>query len=358
VFGQAPLVIVAREKDSSHRVLSTRTIVVWAVGLLLVAGLSVTLLWTALGAGDPRSGVRLDTIRTASSIVIGTGGAAALLLAARRQRSTELDLRQKDHDATERRVTELYGKAADQLGSDKAPIRLAGLYALERLAQGNAAHRQTIVNLICAYLRMPFDPPATTSDHLNATDGQSTRIRPRPMRVHHAASQALAREETRLQELEVRQTAQTLLASHLRPTDGDGHTLDTFWPDTDLNLSNATLVKLTLTRGLVRSAVFLRARFIGPTTLRGTTFRTNADFRAARFTGLADFRRVTFEGHGAVFRGAAFEGEVDFGERTDVGVAGALSRTDGAMRRKWPDGWTEQDMADRPGWATLIPGHR
>ena len=40
-------------------------------------------------------------------------------------------------DATERRVTELYTKAADQLGSDKAPVRLAGLYALERLAQDN-----------------------------------------------------------------------------------------------------------------------------------------------------------------------------------------------------------------------------
>ena len=58
-------------------------------------------------------------------------------------------------DATERRVTELYTKAADQLGSDKAPVRLAGLYAMERLAQDNPSERQTIVNVICAYLQMP-----------------------------------------------------------------------------------------------------------------------------------------------------------------------------------------------------------
>ena len=60
-------------------------------------------------------------------------------------------------------VTELYTKAVEQLGSDKAPVRLGGLYALERLAQDNPAQHQTIVNVICAYLRMPFSatPPAS-----------------------------------------------------------------------------------------------------------------------------------------------------------------------------------------------------
>src|SRR5205823_8499889 len=129
--------------------------------------------------------IQLDTIRTAGTLVVGTGGAVALLLTARRQRYTELTLVHTDRDVTERRVTELYGKAADQLGSDKAPVRLAGLYALERLAQGNPVHRQTIVNLICAYLRMPF--VSDTGD--------------------------------RSEEGEVRQTAQSLLAGHLRPDD-------------------------------------------------------------------------------------------------------------------------------------------
>jgi hypothetical protein len=60
------------------------------------------------------------------------------------------------------RITELYTKAVEQLGSEKAPVRLGGLYALERLAQDNKEHRQTIVNVICAYLRMPFSPRAPT----------------------------------------------------------------------------------------------------------------------------------------------------------------------------------------------------
>ena len=68
-----------------------------------------------------------------------------------------------DFDATERHITELYTKAVEQLGSDKAPVRFGGLYALERLAQDNPAHRQAIVNVICAYLRMPFSPTAPAS---------------------------------------------------------------------------------------------------------------------------------------------------------------------------------------------------
>jgi hypothetical protein len=56
-----------------------------------------------------------------------------------------------EHDAGERRITELYTKAADQLGSDRAPVRLAGLYALARLGETAESQRQTIVNVVCAY---------------------------------------------------------------------------------------------------------------------------------------------------------------------------------------------------------------
>jgi hypothetical protein len=56
-----------------------------------------------------------------------------------------------EHDAGERRITELYTKAADQLGSDRAPVRIAGLYALARLGETAESQRQTIVNVVCAY---------------------------------------------------------------------------------------------------------------------------------------------------------------------------------------------------------------
>ena len=82
------------------------------------------------------------------------------MLAFRRQHHQETATVLSDLDATERRIAELYAKAVEQLGSDEAQVRFGGLYALERLAQDNPAHRQTIVNVICAYLRMPFSPTA------------------------------------------------------------------------------------------------------------------------------------------------------------------------------------------------------
>jgi plasmid stability protein len=315
-----------------HQVLSTTTIAVWSAVLLVTAVVAVTLLWLTLGSGDAADSVRLDVIRTASSIVVGTGGAAALLLAARRQRATELDVKQKDHDATERRLTELYGKAADQLGSEKAPVRLAGLYALERLAQSNPVHRQTIVNLVCAYLRMPVEPMPPS----RSTTPVRRRVRP-------AAN-------GRSEEWEVRQAAQKMLVKHLRPEeDPDG-----FWPGVELDLSGATLEKLIFTRCVVRSALFAGTTFVGLATFRGTTIEETADFRDARFLDLADFRRVSFPLQERPFRGASFEGTVDFGAHTEAALTGATVRTDDGTRRKWPSNWAEKDIPDQCGWAELV----
>ena len=84
------------------------------------------------------------------------------MLAFRRQHHKEIATVLSDPDATEH-ITELYTEAVAQLVSDEAPVRFGGLYALERLAQDSPAHRQTIVNVICAYLRRPFSPTAPAS---------------------------------------------------------------------------------------------------------------------------------------------------------------------------------------------------
>src|SRR5215831_4397798 len=75
--------------------------------------------------------------------------------------------------ATERRIAEAYATAVEQLSSDKAPVRRDGLCELERLAQDNPAHRQPIVNVICAYLRTPFSATAPSrKPEPGAADGQ------------------------------------------------------------------------------------------------------------------------------------------------------------------------------------------
>lgn len=303
-----------------HRVLSIRTIALWSAGTLVLAGLAAMLLLWRLGGGSPQDSAKLDALRTAANILVGTGGAAALLLAARRQRSAELDLVQKDHDATERRITEIYSKAADQLGSDKAPVRLAGLYSLERLAQDYEPQRQTIVNVICAYLRMPFDP-----------DAADPEVK---------------------QELQVRQTAERLLGLHLRYVEGEVN--GAYWPNIDLDLVGAKLTKLKLVRCRIRSAVFHETEFFGLTSFRHTTFTSKADFNNAKFTGPVDFRNMTFENIGSSFIGATFDNETDFGEKTVARLSGAITRTDHGQRRKWPEGWAERGIPGRDGYADLV----
>ncbi|MEV7095046.1 pentapeptide repeat-containing protein [Amycolatopsis sp. NPDC051045] len=286
------------------KVLTNRMIAWCAAALVLVAaGLG----WPLLAV----YGLGLEAIRTVGTIVLGAGGAVGLLLAARRQQTAEQDLVEKrrdlahkehvqrhteavaadnlahqqriaattEADAAERRITELYAKSVEQLGSDKAPVRLGGLYALERLAQNTRSQRPTVVNVLCAYLRMPFEP---------ATEGDPPK--PSPDQV---------------QEQHVRITAQRILAQHLAPGTDSRSDADTFWPDIDLDLVGATLIDFRFARCRVRSARFTGATFDGDADLGATVFLDRAEFDRATFTGSARFSDAIFA-EGARFRTAQF----------------------------------------------------
>ncbi|WP_228769886.1 pentapeptide repeat-containing protein [Actinokineospora alba] len=293
--------VVSKER-AALKPLSKGTLAAVVIGLTMFTAVVVTVLWWAGTRGltdDKLVTARFEALRIGLSIGIGGGGVFALYLAWRRQRSTEDDLDNRERalalqrqvaadtvahqqrtadasekDAAERRITELYTKAADQLGSDKAPVRLAGLYALERLAQGNPEQRQTIVNLLCAYLRMPF-PPLGEAD------------------VAH-------------QEREVRMATQRILFHHLRP-DAES----AFWPDIDLDLTGAILVEVDLVGCRVRSARFSRATFDGPAQFRDLRVSGSARFREAVFTADAGFELASFGGN-TEFRQASFTGQAEF----------------------------------------------
>lgn len=243
----------------------------------VVAGtaLSVLLLLTLVDVENARD--RIELIKTGLAVGAGAGGVAALVLAGRRQWSTERSIADVRHDAGERRITDLYSKAADQLGSEQAAVRLAGLYSMERLAQDTPALRQTIVNVLCAYLRMP------------AVEGD--------------------------QEKEVRRTAQWILGTHLKPA-----RQAVFWPDIDLTLDGAVFDRLNMNNLRVRSATFGGATFVGWTTFRGAHFDEYAIFGGAKFTSSVNFLSAHF-GAEARFRGATFDGPVRFDQATFAGAA-------------------------------------
>lgn len=220
----------------------------------------------------------------------GAGAAVGLMLAFRRQRHqelatalNELDAAERRQDAIERRITELYNAAAEQLGSDKAPVRLTALYTLERLANDNERHRQTIVNIICAYLRMPYTPPPT--DHPDPQEEHRERARRNAARYRAARDNRPAPIEPTphspdpREEHQVRLTAQRLLTTHLQPT-AQHH-----WSGISLDLTGATLTDFTLTNCTVHHADFSH-----------TTFSGLAVFDAAIFSGPAVFRAATAPG--------------------------------------------------------------
>src|SRR5262249_42637144 len=152
---------------------------------------------------------------------------------------SERSQRHAEEDAREQRITTLYVAAAEQLGSERAAVRLAGLYALERLGQDNPGLRQTVIDVMCAYLRMPHVPPAEVlrgdaehSPRVLAKDGSD----PEP-----------ERQPERRQELQVRLTAQRLLRDHTRAAFGSRPEPATYWRGgnderMNLDLTGAVLV--------------------------------------------------------------------------------------------------------------------
>jgi hypothetical protein len=286
----------------------------WVAALILVpvvlgSALSVALLLALVDAPTPRD--QIELIKTGLAVGAGTGGAVALVLAGRRQWSTERANRVMEqsavdarYDAGERRITDLYSKAADQLGSEKAAVRLAGLYSLERLAQNNSALHQTIVNLLCAYLRMPYDEKSEP-------EGSEPEISE--------------------PEIEVRRTAQRILSTHLRPGQDLERPRDTFWPGIDLDLTGATLHLFDLKNAWIRNGLFGGATFVGQAWFDGARFDGRAIFGGAKFRKSATFESVRF-GAEARFRGATFEGQATFaGARFDGPAFFSGDEGDGAV---------------------------
>lgn len=281
------------------------------------------LLLSLFGGGNEQDKVRLEIVKIAGSIVVGTGGGAALLLAARRQRSMELGLAQAERDLSykeeaasdarldskERRITELYASAAEQLASDKAPVRLAGLYALERLGNVSPDLRQTIVNLFCAYLRMPYLHPIEDVRKMNVKEGHDETpeggVESSHLQIELAPKFAAAvgvqldAGEQRRQEMQVRTTAQRLLSKHLVFIEGKSN--PNFWGDEegsglDLDLQGATLDNWTLLSARVRHAEFSGARFYGNTNIKNSKFRGRVAFdNASFFAGLVVVTDCSFE---------------------------------------------------------------
>ncbi|MET8592871.1 hypothetical protein [Streptomyces sp. NPDC005078] len=237
------------------------------------------------------------------------------------------------------------------------------------------------MNVICAYLRMPFSPsppPPTPETELFQLPQHE-----RASRATQDAADAAAWEQERV----VRITAQQILTRHLfiadrspaeplAPTPDDPN----HWPDIELHLSEATLLHSDFTGIRTKSADFARARFTRGGNFAHAEFMGFTDFRGARFENesghfygawfgeRAIFLKTEFGNAQAVFDGATFEGMVflDDAELSGgVSFEGARALAEFNARhgqiRRWPIGWidrplTPDEQIPRPPharWATV-----
>jgi hypothetical protein len=229
------------------------------VGVLIFIG-SATGLWLLLGRPKlaPRSPGPLtptdmyDGIKIALTVVGGIGGVIALVVAYRRQRFSE-----REHaraDATARRedtrlYTDRFRAASEQLGADKAAERLAGTYAMASLADDWEAGRQTCIDVLCAYVRMPS---AASAKFIN--NGSEPE---QPRSSTHDESV-------------VRHALIKLIAEHLRPNGG------VLWQGHSFDFTGAVFDRLDMSH----------VEFEGST----------VDFSDVVFTGDASFRKAWFRG--------------------------------------------------------------
>jgi uncharacterized protein YjbI with pentapeptide repeats len=158
-----------------------------------------------------------------------------------------------------RTLNERFATAAGQLGGDKPPaVRLAGVYAMAVLADDWEANRQTCVDVLCGYMRLPYEPdPGDDAPAKKRLDFHGGR--------------------------EVRHTVIQVIAAHLRA----GAAVS--WQGLDFDFTGA---------------VFDGGDFTGAEFSGGTV-----RFDGARFSGgTVDFDGARFSGGTVRFTGAEFSG--------------------------------------------------
>jgi uncharacterized protein YjbI with pentapeptide repeats len=231
-----------------------------------------------------------DVVRStiASMGVVGIG--AAGLLAYRRQHTSEAMERishathqlsvQLHEDSSTVDLRARFATAAGQLGHASAAVRLAGVYAMAALADdwhtaNDDIQMQVCIDVLCAYLRIPYDPDST-----KARDG----------------------------EREVRLTVISVIRDHLQDP-----TAPTTWCGRNLDFTGATFDGGNFTNAQFSDATvtFRDATFSGGTVdFYGATFSGSyVIFYGATFSGsTVDFTWATFSGGTVGFYGATFSG--------------------------------------------------
>ncbi|MGC7093533.1 pentapeptide repeat-containing protein [Amycolatopsis lurida] len=273
-----------------------------ALAVVLLVGISVWLLT------DPKT-TRADALRTGGL----AGGAIvalyALWLNDRRRKVEEgrqeierqrhvLESHRAERDL-ERVSDERFAKAVELLGDDADQVRVGALHALAGLARTRVDYRQTVLDVLCSYLRRPFEHD----------DEREKVVRLTAQRL--IAALLPAREDAEAETYDLDLTGARLYHFEL-----SGHRIR------ELNLRGANLHESTrfheltlegplwMTRATVHDQLKLHDSTLAKAWFSGTRFEAKADFERSEFTGPANFKGATF-GDEALFEGTTFGDSLD-----------------------------------------------
>jgi len=204
-------------------------------------------------------------------------------------------IRQFDENAFKERKAERrerYTKAVEQLGDEKSPIRMGGVYTLvglvdewleekslsddERFKEG-----QVIINNLCAYIRSPF----TLTSHYNELSNPT----PTPEGIYKDKKEKFYADKATLDsESDVRLSI--IKEIHDRIQGPDKNTPGA-WSDFEYDFSGST--------------------FFYPIDLTNSYYAKPINFSSSTYKGWANFSRSTYEGW-ANFSRSTYQGEADF----------------------------------------------
>lgn len=227
---------------------------------------------------DPNA-PRSEAIRTGALC----GGAVIALYALwlndrRRRVEEERHALEGDKVADER-----FARSVEMLGNEADQVRVGALHSLVWLAGSTPRYKQTVLDVLCAYLRRPFEHPELRDE----PDG------PASVENNPEADR----------EREVRLTAQRLITDLLpwgqNPDPRSYH----------LDLSGARLEHFRLEGRRIGRLIARGARFHGITALGQLEAAKPVLFTDASFDGRLDLRRARLDG-GVSFQRTRFRGEV------------------------------------------------
>ena len=268
---------------------------------------------TKAGAGTNQNNGAFEAVKSALTAVAGIGGVAYLVIKYRTEQRETAGIADKKISA-----------AVDQLGSDKASTRIAGVYALTDIADRyKGGYRQRVVDILCGYLRSDREA------YPLGADGKPATGLPRSGDADKA----------------VESTILSMFVAHLKKRSRDENDVmvrqqvrsDQLWGDCDFDLHGAEFHEMT---------DFADCVFEGKTDFRLAKFTNISSFSGVKFTDAADFRGAEFkvgvyfictkfacdawfsgaELTKADFTGAEFEGEANFDRLEDTAITAVSTK--------------------------------